>query len=111
MDRESHLLLFSGLDQDEIPGAPEPDLSGLGLRQLRPGTHLVGRIYAQVKRLLDLGTECGFDVDLWQCYLTWLMMTDTNSLYPHLRAGGGQQRQRSSLCQKRLRRVPPPDGF
>ena len=40
---------------------------------------LVGRIHAQVKRLLDLGTDCGFDCDLWQCYLTWLLMTNENS--------------------------------
>ena len=29
--------------------------------------------------LLDLGTACGFDRDLWQCYLTWLLMTNENS--------------------------------
>lgn len=74
----SHLLLFSGLDQDEILVR----LSQI-CRDWASGSFdrdaLVGRIYAQVKRLLDLGTECGFDVDLWQCYLTWLMMTNTNS--------------------------------
>ena len=74
----SHLLLFSGLDQDEILVR----LSQI-CRDWASGSFdrdaLVGRIYTQVKRLLDLGTECGFDVDLWQCYLTWLMMTNTNS--------------------------------
>lgn len=40
---------------------------------------LAGRIHAQIKRLLDLATDCGFDCNLWQCYLTWLLMTNENS--------------------------------
>ena len=74
----THLLLFSDLGEDEIlvkvaeifrdweSGACDRDA-------------LVGRIYKQVKRLLDLSTSCGFDENLWQCYLTWLLMTNQNS--------------------------------
>lgn len=36
-------------------------------------------IYHQVKGLLDLATEYGFDENLWQNYLTFLLMTNENS--------------------------------
>lgn len=74
----SHLLLFSDLDENEIL----VQLSRI-LRDWEGGgqdrDELVGRIYAQIKRLLDLATACGFDRNLWQCYLTWLLMTNENS--------------------------------
>ena len=44
-----------------------------------PKAVLVRRIYDQVKRLLDLATDYGFDEDLWQSYLTFLLMTNENS--------------------------------
>ena len=74
----SHLLLYSDLGEDEI-------LVRLAeiFRDWENGTAdssaLVGRIYAQIKRILDLATACGFDENLWQCYLTWVLMTNTNS--------------------------------
>jgi len=36
------------------------------------------RIYAQVRRLLDIATKYGFDNNLWHNYLTFLIMTDEN---------------------------------
>ena len=42
-------------------------------------TTLISRIYAQVKRLLDLATVYGFNRNLWQNYLTFLLMTNENS--------------------------------
>lgn len=36
------------------------------------------RIYAQVRRLLEVATKYGFDENLWHNYLTFLMMTDEN---------------------------------
>jgi len=74
----SHLILFSDLGKDEI-------LVQLAevFRDWESGQYdrnaLTGRIYAQIKRLLDLATACGFDENLWQCYLTWLLMTNENS--------------------------------
>ena len=40
---------------------------------------LVMRAYREVKRLLDLATDYGFDGNLWQNYLTYLLMTNENS--------------------------------
>ena len=74
----SHLLLFSELGEDEILVR----LAGI-FRDWEQGNcdreALVGRIYPQIKRILDLATGCGFDENLWQCYLTWLLMTNHNS--------------------------------
>ena len=40
---------------------------------------LVRRIYTEIKRLLDLATQYGFDKNLWQNYLTFLLITNENS--------------------------------
>lgn len=73
----SHLLLYGELKEDEI-------LVRLGniVRDWEKGTdqdELVRRCYREVKHLLDLATACGFDGNLWHCYLTWLLMTNENS--------------------------------
>ena len=39
---------------------------------------LTQEIYAQVRRLLDVSTQFGFDRNLWQNYLTFILMTDEN---------------------------------
>ena len=73
----SHLLLFSDLGDDEI-------LVRLAeiFRDWKRGNagraELVARIYAQIKRRLDLSTVCGFDATRWQGYLTWLLLTNEN---------------------------------
>lgn len=36
------------------------------------------RIYAQVRRLLELATKYGFDKNLWHNYLTYLIISDEN---------------------------------
>ena len=40
---------------------------------------IIGDIYREVKKLLDLGTDYGFDRNLWQDYLTFVIMTNENS--------------------------------
>jgi predicted AAA+ superfamily ATPase len=40
---------------------------------------LVKRIYVQMKRLLDLSTDFGFDDNLWHNYLTFVLITNENS--------------------------------
>ncbi len=39
---------------------------------------LITRCYRQVKRILELGTDCAFDRNLWHNYLTYLMIMDEN---------------------------------
>ena len=47
-------------------------------RQSATFDNLRTRIYAQVRRLLELATKYGFDNNLWHNYLTFLMITDEN---------------------------------
>lgn len=74
----SRLLLYGELEDESI------------LRRLaelfqdwrggnRPRQELIRGLYRQVKRLLDLATDYGFDENLWQNYLTFLLMTNENS--------------------------------
>ncbi len=72
------LLLYSNLGEDAI-------LTRMAdiFRDWEAGTAdkstLISRIYVQVKRLLDLATVYGFNRNLWQNYLTFLLMTNENS--------------------------------
>lgn len=43
-----------------------------------PKEELVTDIFIQVKRLLETATRYGFDSNLWQNYLTFLLITDEN---------------------------------
>ena len=72
------LLLYSDLGDDEILVRLAEILNDWESGSCDKTT-LVRRIHAQVKRLLDLATVCGFDRNLWHCYLTWLLMTNENS--------------------------------
>ncbi|MBR1866780.1 MAG: ATP-binding protein [Lachnospiraceae bacterium] len=54
------------------------------LEEMRDKKHiskesLITRIYGEIKRLLDLATDYGFDDNLWHNYLTFLLMTNENS--------------------------------
>lgn len=74
----SNLLLYSDLPQDSIllrlAGIFEEwEIGDCGREAL------VKRIYKEVKRLLDLATKYGFDHNLWQNYLTFLLITNENS--------------------------------
>ncbi|MDO5155095.1 MAG: ATP-binding protein [Eubacteriales bacterium] len=40
---------------------------------------LITRVYAEIKRLLDLATDYGFNDNLWHNYLTFVLMTNENS--------------------------------
>lgn len=40
---------------------------------------IISRIYQQIKRLLDLATSYGFDKNLWQDYLAYILITNENS--------------------------------
>ena len=40
--------------------------------------NFVKKIYGQIKRLLELATQYGFNDNLWHNYLTYLLMTNEN---------------------------------
>jgi len=40
---------------------------------------LTGRIYKEIKRILDISTVYGFNTNLWHNYLTFLLISNENS--------------------------------
>ena len=73
----SKLLIYGSLPEDSI-------LSQMGdiCRQAREHTQskdvLITRCYQQVKRILEVATDYGFDTNLWHNYLTFCLITDEN---------------------------------
>ena len=74
----SRLLLFSDPDGSSVLSALS-DIFEDFHKKRADGTALIRRIYAEVKRILDLGTTYGFNTNLWQNYLTFLLITNENS--------------------------------
>ena len=74
----SELLLFSGLGENAILTNISAVFRDFHENNADKPT-LIRRIYAEVKRLLDLATTYGFDKNLWQNYLTFLLSTNENS--------------------------------
>ena len=74
----SQMILYSDLPSDSILSC----LSGIFAQwenHSLPEEELVAGIYAQTKRLLDLSTTLGFDRNLWQCYLAYVLVSHPNS--------------------------------
>ena len=66
LGEDSILLKLSGIFRDFELGLAEKE-------------ELTSRIYEQMKALLDLSTQYGFDKNLWHNYLTFILLTNENS--------------------------------
>ena len=72
------LLLYSNLGEDSILLRLSEIYRDWEARSCdKP--QLIHRIYAEIKRLLDLSTQYGFNENLWQNYLTFVLLTNENS--------------------------------
>ena len=73
----SKLLMYGDMPKDSIL----MQLSDI-FKQMDQDTQsrdeLVTRIFTQVKHLLQVATDYGFDKNLWHNYLTYLLITDEN---------------------------------
>ena len=74
----ANLLLYSNLGQDSIL-LQLADIFRDWEGKVCDKSSLVHRIYVQVKALLDISTRYGFDENLWQNYLTFVLLTNENS--------------------------------
>ncbi len=74
----SRLILFSSIGKDSIIKRISEIIYDIDHERAEKD-ELTARAYHEVKRLLDLSTECGFDENLWQCYLAYILMTNENS--------------------------------
>lgn len=72
------LLLYSDLGQDSILTALA-EIYRDWERGECDSSDLIRRVYVQVKKLLDIATKYGFNGNLWQNYLTFVLLTNENS--------------------------------
>ena len=74
----SKLLLFSNLGDNSIL-LNLADIFWDWENEKDNKDSLIKRIYHEIKRLLDLATDFGFNENLWHNYLTFLLITNENS--------------------------------
>lgn len=73
----SKIVMYGDMPQDSI--LMELSSICVDLREHRqPKDDLTKRVFRQVKRLLIMATDYGFNKNLWQDYLTFLLITDEN---------------------------------
>ena len=70
----SKLLIYSDLGGDSILENLARIIASNDDKDIK-----IRGIYTEVKRILDLATSYGFDTNLWQNYLTFLLITNENS--------------------------------
>ena len=73
----SNLLMYGNMPKDSIlmelgKICEELEMQKVSKDELRT------RVYCQVKRILEVGTQYGFDKNLWHNYLTFLLITSEN---------------------------------
>ena len=73
----SKLLIYGDMPKDSIL----MELSSI-IREFKGENYkkdeIITRIYHQVKRILEVSTDYGFDRNLWHNYLTYLLITNEN---------------------------------
>ncbi|MBR2191523.1 MAG: DUF815 domain-containing protein, partial [Eubacterium sp.] len=74
----SNLLLYGDLPEDSIL-MELSDLFATFNSKKYDEDKLRTKIYHQMKRILDISTDYGFDDNLWHNYLTYLLITTENS--------------------------------
>ncbi|MCR5214768.1 MAG: ATP-binding protein [Eubacterium sp.] len=73
----SNLIMYRELGQDSI-------LVNLGniIKDMEGGQYdkdqIISRIYGEIRRLLELGTNYGFDKNLWHDYIAYILITSEN---------------------------------
>lgn len=73
----SKLLIYGSMPKDSIL-MELSDICKKADKESETKEELVTQIFQQVKRLLILATDYGFDKNLWHNYLTFLLITDEN---------------------------------
>ncbi|MGN0326752.1 MAG: ATP-binding protein [Lachnospiraceae bacterium] len=72
------LVLYHDLGQDSII-VKLAEIYKAYENQSESSSALVTSIYREIKRLLDLATQYGFDDNLWHNYLAYILITNENS--------------------------------
>ena len=73
----SKLLIYGDLPKDAIL----MELSNI-IKDYKEGNYkkdeIITRIFHQIKRILEVATDYGFDKNLWHNYLTYILITNEN---------------------------------
>ncbi|RHM62133.1 MULTISPECIES: ATP-binding protein [Coprobacillaceae] len=70
----SKLIMYGHMDEDSIL----MQLAKLIDDNTLPEDQLIAAIYSQIKHLLELATQYGFNGNLWHNYLTFILITNEN---------------------------------
>jgi predicted AAA+ superfamily ATPase len=73
----SKLVMYGSMPKDSIL-MQLAEICALAREGKESRDVLVTRCYSQIKRILIVATDYGFDRNLWQNYLTFLLITDEN---------------------------------
>ncbi|MCF0146528.1 MAG: ATP-binding protein [Eubacterium sp.] len=73
----SQLILYGDMPEDSIL-MQMGDICRCASHDLQTKDVLITRCYTQLKRILVVSTDYAFDRNLWQNYLTFLLITDEN---------------------------------
>lgn len=86
----ARLLVYRDLPEDEILLKLSAIFKDFDHKSCDEST-LISRIYEQMKALLDISTQYGFDQNLWHCYLSFLLLTNENSFTLTCEKKGAQE--------------------
>lgn len=73
----AQLIIYGGLDNNSIL-SKMADIFKRFEHKDTQSSQLTQEIYSQIKKLLEVATDYGFDENLWQNYLTFLLITYEN---------------------------------
>jgi hypothetical protein len=73
----SKLIIYGDLEKDSIL-MQLSEICKNAREKSQSKDELVTRVYHQIKRILVVSTDYGFDKNLWHNYLTFLLITDEN---------------------------------
>ena len=73
----SKLVMFRNFGEDSILGNLSKIIYEADQGQTDKDA-LVRRSYGEIRKLLEVGTDYGFDRNLWRDYLTFLLLTNEN---------------------------------
>lgn len=86
----SNLLIFGNLDKSE-PLLKLSEIFADFENKSIGNDELVSRIYEEIRNILRIATDFGFDKNLWQNYLTFLLVTNENPFAVTCEKTGAQE--------------------
>ncbi|MCD8328958.1 MAG: ATP-binding protein [Ruminococcus sp.] len=86
----SKLLIFGNLDKNEPLLKLSEIFADLEVKSISKD-EAISRIYEEIREILKIATDYGFDKNLWQNYLTFLLVTNENPFTVTCEKTGAQE--------------------